>query len=70
MNTNWKAPLDDDGRPMIEVTPEQWDALDTREQAKADRRWNRRRDMVVLAAGTLVGGAFGCGLLILRAVWS
>lgn len=54
---------------MSEITPEQWAALDARQQAKADRRWNRRRDVMVGAVGLLVGGA-GCVLVVLWAVWS
>lgn len=40
---------------MSEITPEQWAALDARQQAKADRRWNRRRDVMVGAVGLLAG---------------
>jgi hypothetical protein len=53
---------------VTEITRDDWAALSARQQVKADRRWNRRRDLAVGAIGLFAGGAVGCGLAVLRAV--
>ena len=53
----------------VEITPEEWLELTARQQVKAERHWNRRRDWMVGAIGMLIGGAFGVGIFaIVRVV--
>lgn len=47
---------------MVEIKPDEWDAICARMQAKAERRWNRRQDWLVGTVSSVIGLALGYGV--------
>lgn len=59
--TDWKPPFEG----AVEITHAEWAGIVQRQQDKADRRWNRRRDWLVGSVGGIGGGALGALIVYL-----